>query len=192
MRISFLHLSDFHLNDSKGVHPAKIQAIVDSLGVYTPIEGIVIVLSGDIAATGQANQYKIAATFLKRLIPEIRRKYSISEKNTKILIVPGNHDSDYFVFPTLRFNASKEYSRGKAIDKMEDFIRITLIFHAFFLNKQFLMFLDGRSLTYQTSVLNICNLCPLRVLFLPKKMKKKRRSTIRQLRKKNEIQSSKH
>ena len=95
MRISFLHLSDFHLNDSKGVHPAKIQAIVDSLGVYTPIEGIVIVLSGDIAATGQANQYKIAATFLKRLIPEIRRKYSISEKNTKILIVPGNHDIDW-------------------------------------------------------------------------------------------------
>lgn len=95
MRISFLHLSDFHLNDSKGVHPAKIQAIVDSLGVYTPIEGIVIVLSGDIAATGQANQYKIAATFLKRLIPEIRRKYSISEKNTKILVVPGNHDIDW-------------------------------------------------------------------------------------------------
>lgn len=95
MRISFFHLSDFHLNDSKGVHPAKIQAIVDSLGVYTPIEGIVIVLSGDIAATGQANQYKIAATFLKRLIPEIRRKYSISEKNTKILIVPGNHDIDW-------------------------------------------------------------------------------------------------
>lgn len=95
MRISFLHLSDFHLNDSKGVHPAKIQAIVDSLGVYTPIEGIVIVLSGDIAATGHANQYKIAATFLKRLIPEIRRKYSISEKNTKILIVPGNHDIDW-------------------------------------------------------------------------------------------------
>ena len=52
MRISFLHLSDFHLNDSKGIHPAKIQAIVDSLGVYAPFEGIVIVLSGDIAATG--------------------------------------------------------------------------------------------------------------------------------------------
>lgn len=33
--------------------------------------------------------------FLKRLIPEIRRKYSISEKNTKILIVPGNHDIDW-------------------------------------------------------------------------------------------------
>lgn len=30
--------------------------------------------------------------------------------------------SDYFVFPTLRLNASKEYSRGKAISKMKDFI----------------------------------------------------------------------
>ena len=92
MRISFLHLSDFHLNDSRGVLPAKIQAIVNALGVYAPFEGIVIVLSGDIAATGQVNQYKIAATFLERLIPQIRRKYSINEKNTKILIVPGNHD----------------------------------------------------------------------------------------------------
>lgn len=30
--------------------------------------------------------------------------------------------SDYFVFPTLRFNASKEYSKGKSVTKMEDFI----------------------------------------------------------------------
>ena len=85
MRISFLHLSDFHLNDSKGIHPAKIQAIVDSLGVYAPFEGIVIVLSGDIAATGQTNQYKIAATLLKRLVPQLKIKYSLNQKNIKIL-----------------------------------------------------------------------------------------------------------
>ena len=30
--------------------------------------------------------------------------------------------SDYFVFPTLRFNASKEYSKGKSVTKIEDFI----------------------------------------------------------------------
>lgn len=95
MKISFLHLSDFHLSDSKGVHPGRIQAIVESLGVYAPFEGIVIVLSGDIAATGQANQYKTAATFLNRLVPQIRKKFSISKKNTKILIVPGNHDIDW-------------------------------------------------------------------------------------------------
>ena len=95
MRISFLHLSDFHLNDSKGIHPAKIQAIVDSLGVYAPFEGIVIVLSGDIAATGQTNQYIIAATLLKRLVPQLKIKYSLNQKNIKILMVPGNHDIDW-------------------------------------------------------------------------------------------------
>ena len=112
MRISFLHLSDFHLNDNQGIHPSKIQAIVDSLGVYTPFEGIVIVFSGDIAATGQVNQYKIAATFLERLIPQIRRKYSINEKNTKILIVPGNHDIDWG--RNTRLDSSKIRSFGEA------------------------------------------------------------------------------
>lgn len=93
MRISFLHLSDFHLNDSKGIHPAKIQAIVDSLGVYAPFEGIVIVLSGDIAATGQTNQYKIAATLLKRLVPQLKIKYSLNQKNIKILIEEEENDT---------------------------------------------------------------------------------------------------
>jgi Ni2+-binding GTPase involved in maturation of urease and hydrogenase len=95
MKISFLHLSDFHLNDEQGVHPAKIQAIVDSLAVYAPFEGIVIVLSGDIAATGQINQYKLAGIFLGRLVPQLKRKFSISDKNVKILIVPGNHDINW-------------------------------------------------------------------------------------------------
>ena len=30
--------------------------------------------------------------------------------------------SDYFIFPTLRFNASKEYSKGQTTTKIEDFI----------------------------------------------------------------------
>lgn len=63
MKIAFLQLSDLHLQDNQGAHPAKIQAIVDSFAVYAPFEGIVIVISGDIAATGENNQYKIASTF---------------------------------------------------------------------------------------------------------------------------------
>lgn len=95
MRISFLHLSDLHLDSSKAIHPAKIQAVVNSLGIYAPFEGIVIILSGDIAASGQTTQYKIAATFLERLIPQLKTKYSLSQKNIKTLIVPGNHDVDW-------------------------------------------------------------------------------------------------
>lgn len=101
MKIAFLQLSDFHLQDNAGAHPAKIQAIVDSLATYTPFEGIVIILSGDIAAAGEENQYKIASTFLSRLVPNLKNRYSISEKNTKILIVPGNHDINWGGKPRL-------------------------------------------------------------------------------------------
>ena len=91
MKIAFLQLSDLHLQDNQGAHPAKIQAIVDSFAAYAPFEGIVIVISGDIAATGEKNQYKIASTFLGRLVPELKRHYSISEKNTKILMIFSDH-----------------------------------------------------------------------------------------------------
>lgn len=101
MKLVFFHLSDLHFQDSKGAHPAKIHAVVDSLAAYMPFEGIVIVLSGDIAATGNANQYKIASTFLGRLVSTFRNKYLIREKNIKILIVPGNHDIDWGGQPRL-------------------------------------------------------------------------------------------
>lgn len=110
MKIAFLQLSDLHLQDNQGAHPAKIQAIVDSFAAYAPFEGIVIVISGDIAATGEKNQYKIASTFLGRLVPELKRHYSISEKNTKILIVPGNHDIDWGGKPRLDSTAIRAFA----------------------------------------------------------------------------------
>ena len=80
MKIVFLQLSDLHLQDTSGVHPAKIQAMVESLTHFMPFEGIVIIFSGDIAATGQINQYKIASTFLGRLITSIKSKYLLWRK----------------------------------------------------------------------------------------------------------------
>lgn len=94
MRIVFLHLSDLHLQDRAGIHPAKIQGVVKSLAIYKPFDGIVVILSGDIAAKGEQNQYKLAATFLGRLTAELKDLYLVNEKNIKVLIVPGNHDVD--------------------------------------------------------------------------------------------------
>ena len=115
MKISFLHLSDFHLNDEQGVHPAKIQAIVDSLAVYAPFEGIVIVLSGDIAATGQINQYKLAGIFLGRLVPRLKKQFSISNKNVKILVVPGNHDINWGGKPRLDSSKIRSFSQEEKV-----------------------------------------------------------------------------
>lgn len=110
MKIAFLHLSDLHLRDSKGANSAKIQAAVDSFIPYSPFEGIVIVLSGDIAAFGEDNQYKIASTFLGRLTSELKIRYSLSEKNIKTLLVPGNHDINWGGKRRLNAAAIREFS----------------------------------------------------------------------------------
>lgn len=131
MRISFLHLSDFHLDSSRGIHPAKIQAVVDSLGVYAPFEGIVIIFSGDIVASGQANQYKIAATFLKRLIPQLETKYSLNKKNIKLLIVPGNHDVDWGGKPRLDSSKIRSFVEGEKDSYLQQELKCMKNFFSF-------------------------------------------------------------
>ena len=50
MNIVFLHLSDLHLQDKSGAHSSRIQALAQSLNEFSPFDGIVIILSGDIAS----------------------------------------------------------------------------------------------------------------------------------------------
>ena len=101
MKILFLHLSDLHLDGMDGVTSEKIQAATDSLSIFSAFEGVVIIISGDIAASGKQNQYKSAATLIGRLTSNIKSKYSISDKNFKLLLVPGNHDINYGAAPRL-------------------------------------------------------------------------------------------
>lgn len=64
MKIIFLHLSDLHLQDKSGAHPARIQALVHSLNEFGEFDGIVIILSGDIASRGNSNEYSNASKFI--------------------------------------------------------------------------------------------------------------------------------
>lgn len=95
MKIVFLHLSDLHLQNSDGANPTKIQAAVQALSTLGKFEGIILIISGDLAATGSANEYKNAALFLGRFTSEIMKRYLINKKNFKILLVPGNHDINW-------------------------------------------------------------------------------------------------
>lgn len=92
MKILFLHLRDLHLD---GITSEKIQAATDSLSIFSAFEGVVIIISGDIAASGKQNQYESAATLIGRLTSNIKSKYSISDKDFKLLLVPSNHDINY-------------------------------------------------------------------------------------------------
>ncbi|MDY2970982.1 MAG: metallophosphoesterase [Butyricicoccus pullicaecorum] len=120
MKIVFLHLSDLHLQDYASLHSVKIQAVVDSLSSYKPFDGIVIILSGDIAATGSSNEYKNAATLLGRLTSHISKKYLIKEKNLKILIVPGNHDINWSKSPRQDPSKIRAYTEAQKIIQLKN------------------------------------------------------------------------
>lgn len=96
MRIVFLQISDLHLKDKGGAHPSRIHAIVQSMHEFEEFDGVVIVLSGDLTATGSENEYSIASSFIGQLMSGIRTTYpNIDKKNIKLLVVPGNHDIHY-------------------------------------------------------------------------------------------------
>lgn len=116
MKIAFLHISDLHIKDKLSVTPLRVQALISTLNGVGHFDGIVIVISGDIAARGGQNEYKIASDFLGSLISGIKSSFSLNEKDIKLLIVPGNHDICY---PTGQRPTSEAVRKAFDSDKDE-------------------------------------------------------------------------
>ena len=95
MKIVFLHLSDLHLHEKADASPTRIQGISRSLNEFERMDGLVVIISGDIASTGSINEYKIASHFLGQLFAAIEKDHGINKQNVKLLVVPGNHDIFY-------------------------------------------------------------------------------------------------
>lgn len=86
----------------------KIQALADSLSILTPFEGLLIVVSGDVAGKGLAQEYNLAERFFSSLLSMVQRTYCLAINNTKLVVVPGNHDMDR--------NISSQSSRTNVIE----------------------------------------------------------------------------
>jgi hypothetical protein len=90
MKITALHLSDIHIADAEDPVLAKAEDIASCMYPHlVDAEHAFIILSGDIAFSGQETQYDLAREFLAK-IKEVISK----EKNIPInfVICPGNHD----------------------------------------------------------------------------------------------------
>ena len=91
MKVLFLHLSDLHLKSFNSVNKMHISKILDSLRSFGSFDEMILILSGDIAFSGDKEQYYAASKVISFIISEIKRK-EIFKKYINIVCVPGNHD----------------------------------------------------------------------------------------------------
>lgn len=93
MSITILHLSDIHIFDSNDDILSKAEKISHSLFYILPnTEILIILISGDIAYSGKAEQYDVALDFLLKIKHEIE---SESTCEIKFILTPGNHDCNF-------------------------------------------------------------------------------------------------
>jgi Calcineurin-like phosphoesterase len=91
MRILLLHLSDAHFSAKQFLSESQVRALASAvLSVDSHPDGICLVISGDVAATGTVEEYAIASKFIEQLVENFQNV--VSRDRVRIITVPGNHD----------------------------------------------------------------------------------------------------
>ncbi|PRC94039.1 metallophosphoesterase [Solimicrobium silvestre] len=94
MKIVILHLSDIHFKQSDNPIENQLQLISNAVKTIEPnAEDLSILVTGDIANTGNENEYIKASIFFKALEARIRELQNF--KNITWCFSPGNHDCDF-------------------------------------------------------------------------------------------------
>ena len=136
MSIAFIHLSDIHFGQERGGtmvahNDAKLRLIED---VAAMVEGLPekkaagVIITGDIAYAGKADEYKIAADWLDKVAAAA--KCAI----TDIMVVPGNHDIDRDeISSSAEWQLSEIQTKGEsALDKFLENERDRAVLYARF------------------------------------------------------------
>lgn len=120
--LSILHITDLHITNS--LPPGaelKIEHAVDAAISKIDGEQLFVVVSGDVAAKGAAEEYDKAEQVFTCLLRSIEEKY---KGGVALIMVPGNHDiSDP---PELVPEARSEADRAEQLAKMDDFFCFSL------------------------------------------------------------------
>lgn len=112
--IVFLHLSDFHFNKEDDIDDNRIIKIVDSLKTYKNIHinGIIIIISGDLTCSGTKYQFKTVWHFMGSLIIKLKDNFNCI---CNIITVPGNHDVNHDEKPL-----DLDYLKNQKYNEVED------------------------------------------------------------------------
>ena len=94
MKVHIVHLSDIHFK-AKGAdallgREAALAAAISAMAL--DFDTTALVVTGDIAFSGAAPEYKVARSFFEKLVDELQTRTGF---RLPVIVVPGNHDCDF-------------------------------------------------------------------------------------------------
>ena len=111
--IAILHLSDIHFRPGSNPVSTRVDSIAAAVRAH--LQGptcCFIVVTGDVAYSGHADEYAIAAQFFTSLRQKLSADLSIP---IHLLLVPGNHDCNFHSPATLRDFIINHFSRDDVL-----------------------------------------------------------------------------
>lgn len=113
-RLTWLHVSDFHFKSSgdRFSQTVACQALLNDVAARAESTSLSFVLvSGDIAYSGQPGEYALAAEFLSKL------SACLSIDPSRFFFVPGNHDVDRALHDFAQIGARQVLRSQSTVDQ---------------------------------------------------------------------------
>ncbi len=138
MKIALIHLSDLHLKADYCSNSMYEKKIVEEIKkVNNQVEIYCFILSGDLADSGNKNEYRQVNKFFNNL----KRQIEIDANKIKFYFVPGNHDITFeneYKDDLKRFENTEYYSipnEEKELNRMKNFFSFSKNYNLFEYNK---------------------------------------------------------
>lgn len=94
MKLLIIHISDIHLKNQVNGASEKFKTIAQAVqNVETGIDGLAVVVSGDVAWSGMEEEYAVAKSDFESLQSALLEKTKVRE--VKFVFIPGNHDCNF-------------------------------------------------------------------------------------------------
>jgi DNA repair exonuclease SbcCD nuclease subunit len=91
MKTLILHVSDIHLKNQKNMASDRLKLVPQAVrNVEVDVNTVVVVVSGDIAFSGDPDEYAIATEDWSWLIQQLKEEFGSA--SVHFIAVPGNHD----------------------------------------------------------------------------------------------------
>lgn len=128
MKIQLIHLSDMHFSKKEDSFDISLDKMVQALNSIDEVDEYAIVVSGDLAATGQYNEYRYVSSLLGAIPKFLHKNCTQENQNIEVICVPGNHDIFFQKLKStldgkMEHNEDASICIDKYLDSMNDFFK---------------------------------------------------------------------